>query len=444
MRIVTLILKKYFYAKPVPPGMQRKIIFAIAAVAIIIIAAVGGSMLLQGPDEGNESVIGEDIDFAGREIQTVTDLDHGIVAIGQDSFRWMTYFGLADHCIMIDINDKTNFMGKSFMYHGRALADVNESDANDFSHTNCGITVEDVANILAAEPSLVVVPVTFKTDYSNEYQSLLDGGLNVVAIANIYTFLEPVTFEVVDDLRSQINLLSKVLAMEERGQEILDAIENTVQDIRSIAAQAATNVSAYIGSLAYNGAHGPDSSIAYYMPFALAGVKNIMANEGMDMNGSGVSTYSATKIKEGIQAAEAQGDRVLLFLDATGLYMSTDNTAKGILQLFIGHEAYVAFPYIWTGMNFENVLISAYQVLKDAHGLLTEEQFEQKVNAVYDAFLGSHMSNRDMTATTVPAPSEPTSIYMDMNAMYMVRRANPVYGEIIISEEGTMTFSAMP
>jgi len=103
----------------------------------------------------------------------------------------------------------------------------------------------------------------------------------------------------------------------------------------------------------------------------------------------------------------------------------------------------VAFPYIWTGMNFENVLISAYQVLKDAHGLLTEEQFEQKVNAVYDAFLGSHMSNRDITATNVPAPSEPTSIYMDMNNMYMVRRANPVYGEIFISEEGTMTFSAM-
>ena len=119
-------------------------------------------------------------------------------------------------------------------------------------------------------------------------------------------------------------------------------------------------------------------------------------------------------------------------MDATGLYMSTDNTAKGILQLFIGHEAYVAFPYIWTGMNFENVLISAYQVLKDAHGLLTEEQFEQKVNAVYDAFLGSHMSNRDITATNVPAPSEPTSIYMDMNNMYMVPRESRVRGDFHI------------
>ncbi|NLX46997.1 MAG: ABC transporter substrate-binding protein [Euryarchaeota archaeon] len=423
--------------------MENKVLFAIVAVAIVVIAAIGGVMLLGGGNDANEPVVGEDTDFAGREIQAVTDLNGGIVAIGQDSFRWMTYFGLADRCVMIDINDRTNFMGKSFMYHGRALADVNESDANDFSHTNCGITVDDVANILTVEPSLVVVPFYFKTDHANEYRSLLDGGLNVVAIANIYTFLEPGSFEVVGDLKAQINLLSNVLNMEERGAELLNAIENTVQDIRAIAAQASTNVSAYIGSLAYNGAHGPDSSMAYYMPFALAGVKNIMANEDMDLNGSGVSTFSATKIKEGVQAAEAAGDEVLLFLDGTGLYMSTDNTAKGILQMFVGHDAYVAFPYIWTGMNFENVLISAYQVLKDAHGLLTEDQLEEKVNAVYDAFLGAHMSNRDIAANNIPAPSSPTSIYEDMNTMYVERRGNPVYGGIIISEEGTMTFSAM-
>ena len=103
----------------------------------------------------------------------------------------MTYFGLADKCIMIDINDKTNFMGKSFMYHGRALADVNESDANDFSHTNCG-SPDDVANILTAEPSLVVARNL--QDRLLQRVPIAPGwGLNVVAIANVYTFLEPVT-----------------------------------------------------------------------------------------------------------------------------------------------------------------------------------------------------------------------------------------------------------
>ena len=424
--------------------MEKKVIFAISTVAILIVAALGGILLLNGNDgDDTTPVIGVDIDFVGREIEPVDNLDDGIVAIGQDTFRWMTYYGLADKCVMIDINDKTNFMGKSFMYVGRTLADVNESNANDFSHTNCGITTEDVATILNMEPSLVVVPESFYTDYSNEYQSLLDGGLNVVSIGYIYTFLTPDTFEVVDDFKAQIGLLSNVLDMEARGNAILSAIETTVTDIRTLAASTSGNKSAYIGSLAYNGAHGPDSSIAYYMPFALAGVDNIMAEEDMDMNGSGVSTFSATKIKEAKEAAEADGNEVLLFLDATGLYMSTDNTAKGIIQLFEGNRSYVAFPYIWTGMNFENVLISAYQVLKDTYGALTDEQFNAKVNATYDAFLGSHMSNRDMTASSVPAPTEATTIYEDMNELYVVRRANPVYGEIIIAEDGTITFGAM-
>jgi iron complex transport system substrate-binding protein len=120
--------------------MQNKIIFAMVAVAIIIIAAIGGAMMLGDTDDADEPIIGEDVDFAGREIQTVEDLNDGIVAIGQDSFRWMTYFGLADKCIMIDINDKTNFMGKSFISKAAPIDDVNEYDANDFSHTNCGIT----------------------------------------------------------------------------------------------------------------------------------------------------------------------------------------------------------------------------------------------------------------------------------------------------------------
>ncbi|WP_019177788.1 TroA family protein [Methanomassiliicoccus luminyensis] len=419
--------------------MEQKKIFAVIVVAVLLVAGIAAITLL-GDGGKAEDVVGENVDFVGREIQVVENLDNGIVAIGQDSFRWMTYFGLADKCIMIDINDRTNFMGKTFMYYGRALADVDESDENDFSHTNCGITPADVANILKAQPSIVIVPEGFITDYPNEYKSLVDGGLNVLSIGYIYTFLEPETFEVVDSLKAQISLISKALNMEERGEELLDAISFYVADIRSIAATVTEKKSAYIGALAYNGAHGADSSIAYYMPFALAGVNNILAGEEMDMEGSGVSTYSATKIKESVDAAEKTGSEVMLFLDATGLYMCGDMTSKGILQLFEEHDAYVAFPYIWTGINYENILISAYQILKDAYGLLTEEQFEAKVNAVLDGFLGSHMSNRDMASSGVPAPTTPTTIYEDMNNAYMGRRANPVYGEITIGSDGSMTF----
>ena len=416
--------------------MDSKFI-AIGVVAVLAIAGVGYAIYAMGGDDNN-GIVGEDVDFVGRSIQPVENVDDGIVAIGQDSFRWMTYFGLADKCVMIDTNDRTNFMGKAFMYIGRALADVSETDLNDYTHANCAITAGDVSHIMSIEPSVVVVPEGFYTDYANEYKSLVDYGLNVVSIGYIYTFLEPGTFEITERMNAQIDLLSNVFSNvldTDRGQELKDGINSTVSDIRAMAGTVTTQKSAYIGAIAYNGAHGTDSSMTYYMPFALAGIRNIMDDGTYSLVGSDVKTFSATTIKEKITSD------TILFLDGTGIYMCTDNTSKGIIQLFEGHEAYVACPYIWTGMNFESVLISAYQVMKDAYGTLTQAQFEAKVNAIHDLFLGDHISNRDIVASTTPVPAAGTTVYQDMNNLYMTMRGNPISGAITIASDGTLSFA---
>ena len=50
--------------------------------------------------------------------------------------------------------------------------------------------------------------------------------------------------------------------------------------------QTTSKRTGYVGALAYNGAHGLDSSIPYYMPMELAGVENILS-DAMDYEGSG-------------------------------------------------------------------------------------------------------------------------------------------------------------
>ena len=102
--------------------MAQKNLMIIAVVAVVIVVAAAAFVLLNNGSGDNK--FDYETDFAGKPIEVADNLDDGIVAVGQDSFRWMTYFGLADKCVMVDMNDMTNYLGKSFMYNGRALVDI--------------------------------------------------------------------------------------------------------------------------------------------------------------------------------------------------------------------------------------------------------------------------------------------------------------------------------
>jgi iron complex transport system substrate-binding protein len=416
--------------------MNNKYIALIVAAVVVAAGTASAIYFLSGPG-GDGKIIGTDVDFVGRDITQADDLNGGIVAIGQDSFRWITYFGLADRCVMIDTNDRMNFMGKAFMFVGRALANVGDSD-DDYTHANCAVTPGDVERIFAIGPSVVIVPENFYSEYANEYRSMVRYGLNVVSIGLIYAFLEPGTFRITDSVNAQIDLLQKVFSKvldTDRGKELKEAINGTVEDILALSSQVTQRKSGYIGALAYGGAHGADSSLSYYMPFALAGVDNIMDSGGTYKHGdSGVRTYSANAISERIK------DDTILFLCATGLFVCTDNTSKGIIQLFRDHEAYVAVPYIWTGMNFENVLVAAYQIMKDAYGILSQSELDEKINNVYSLFLGSSVSNRNIEVYGVGVPADGTTVFEDMCKMYSERRGNPVHGPITIAADGTLSY----
>lgn len=414
--------------------MQKNVIIAIAAIIVIAAAGVGVMVAVNNNGSSDSSE-----DFAGYEVKTVDNLDNGIVAVGQDSFRWVTYFGLSDKCVMVDKNDSTNYLGKMFMYQGKANALNNAKSISGqdlkFTSVNCGIDDADMSTIINLKPSVVVVPAGFETDYTKQMDGLRSAGLHIVHIGYIYTFLDPETFEITKDVEKQLDILGKTFDKEGRADKLRDAFSSTVDDIRSIASKVTERKNAYIGCLAYNGAHGVESSIPYYMPFALANVDNIMADQQMDWEESGVDTYSATKIKEKMNAD------TLLFMDPTGLAAISDSTSVGILKLFAGHTAYIAHPYIWTGINYESVLIAAYQILHDAYGLLDDAALKEKISSVNEKFLGSSDSNRQETPKSTPVPAAGTSIYDDESVIFVAYRGFPTHGALTVTADGAVELS---
>lgn len=420
--------------------MDQKGIIAIVIVAILAVA--GASVLLM---DGKTAPNLENKDFANQDIVPVDNLDNGVVAIGQDSFRWATYFGIADKCVMVDQNDMSNFLGKSFMYYGRALVDIENSatttpgdDARKyFTHTNCGITSEDVRTILELKPSIVIVPEGFYDDYKNEMRALEESGVNTVAIGYIYTFLDQGTFEITDALERQIDVLSKALGLEERGSELKKAFSDTVSDIRGYASKVTDRRTAYVGGVAYDGAHDISSSLPFYLPMALANVDNIIGGTA-DYSGSGVKEYSAVTIAKNLE------DDTILFMDASGYSQNTSANAEGILKMFSGHDAYLIAPYIWTGINYDSVFVDAFQILRCAYGddVITEAQLSEEIDEVYERFFGTSDSNRNidyLNKKDVPLPEEGTSIFEDMSNVYNIVKGNPIYGEVVIGSDGKTT-----
>lgn len=214
-----------------------------------------------------------------------------------------------------------------------------------------------------------------------------------------------------------------------------------MNDLKGLSSKITDKRTGYVGALAYNGAHGLDSSIPYYMPMELAGVENILS-DAMDYEGSGVKTYSASNIAKGMKAD------TILFVDASGYYQNgSSNDSMGVAKLFQGHDAYIVADYIWTGMNYDTIFVDAYQIMRYAYGdsVLTETQFEEKVNKVYDLFYKTHLSNRNISvfkSYTVDPPSEGTTIFEDMSKFHEVARGNPIYGAVSIDSDGKLSLVA--
>ncbi len=424
---------------------SRNAIIAVAVVAIVVVACVAVYMTSSGDEDPTTD--SKMKDFVGQEIIPVENLDNGIVAVGQDTFRWVTYFGLESKCVMVDQNDMTNYLGKAFMYDARSQVDIeggssalltSSDEAREyFTHTNCGITSYDVRTIIDLAPSIVVVPQSFYTDYRNEMNTLEKNGINTVAIGYIYTFLDK-DLEITDALERQIDVLSYALGQEDHGVQIKAAFDTILDDLKDLRSKISETRTGYVGSIAYNGAHGMNSSLQYYMPFELAGIKNIIGGDP-EYKDSDVKEYSAAVIGNAIR------DDTILFVDASGYSINTDNTSKGIIGMFVNHDAYLLAPYIWTGINYENVFVDAYQILRYAYGdsVITQSEFDERIDRVYELFLGTSDSSRDISvfkAYTCPIPEEGTSIFEDMNAMYLVAKGNPIHGELTVGTDGTLSY----
>ncbi|MFA7342474.1 MAG: hypothetical protein WCY65_04840, partial [Candidatus Methanomethylophilaceae archaeon] len=141
--------------------MNKQMPVTIAIVLVLLAGAVGfGAGYIVYNNSSDELPDGV-IDAVGRSVQIPESLDDGIVTVGVDTLRFVSYFNLNEKVVMVDLGDKSAAQrGKAYQY-----AYEYNTDANLTSHTHNGLPSADIEAIGNLAPSLIIVSHTVYNAY---------------------------------------------------------------------------------------------------------------------------------------------------------------------------------------------------------------------------------------------------------------------------------------
>ncbi|MGE4275304.1 MAG: ABC transporter substrate-binding protein [Candidatus Methanomethylophilaceae archaeon] len=358
--------------------MNKQMPVTIAIVLVLLAGAVGfGAGYVVYNNSGEEQPTGV-IDAVGRSVQIPDSLDDGIVTVGVDTLRFVSYFNLNEKVVMVDAGDKSPTQnGKAYQY-----AYGYYTDANLTSHTHNGLPSADIEAIGNLQPSLIIVSHTVYNNFKVNCD-ILAKSFNLVVIYELSeeSFMTE-NYTLDDDFIFQVELLGQIFQMEDRAQELIDGINGFFTEIRDLVDGRTSNESVYLAGTAVAGARALDWTVGNFVSLELVGGNNAYTG-----------STSAVALDIGPEAV-GDLDFDIAFVDPTSFGMIIDNTdSQAVLEYFesSGVDIYVMMPYFWFGCNFDNVIANAYYlayVLYD--GIYNQSVMMGYINGVYEFFYGDN------------------------------------------------------
>jgi len=389
-------------------------VLAVAVVAVVIIAAVYVALNNSpGPaDEGGEAA--SYYDMAGRNVTAAVDMDiNYLVASGVGALRFVSYLNCSEKVVAVEAREGPAYNAKSYMY---AFGYDNTSvyDRSIGSGADGLIEYPEQLLLLEHPPEVIIYSVPSSTLTAEQLSHVSNAealGMKVVVILELDTMLNEASDGLSGTFVDQTVLLGNVLDRTARASELLSFMNETISDLftrMSSVSEADREVSAYIGCLSYAGAKGFDYSSSWYDPFALLGVNNTV---------TGGSSVVYQMNMESI--IESDPDHV--FLDPTGYQTfradwdagSSDRSREVLMAMSAFQEGrvFMTVPFIWYGVNFDNVLLGAYYI----GSVLYPEAFDDvemsdKAAEIFGAFVGA-------------------DCYEDMDAWFLAYRGTHITGQ---------------
>ncbi|MCG7844255.1 MAG: ABC transporter substrate-binding protein [Methanomassiliicoccales archaeon] len=339
--------------------MKKNQVFAITAVAIVIIAAVGVALMFMNDDGGDGDSDTTVTDSLGRVIEIPQSID-SIFCVGACSLRLVSYFEASDKVQAIETAGTFNTRNDQTYYL------VNR---DTFSALPQVATTAEA--ILELNPSVIITSTMTDAGTADNLQS--QTGIPVYAInANL---------EFGEAFYGQITSLGTLFGEQERAAELNDGIASMIMEITTASTEVSA-VSAYACGMFYYGGSSFLKASGDYLPFDYSNVTNAI---GPATNGQ---PYVITL--ETLLAA----DPGYIFIDSIGLsgcigamngYID-DDTGLANVSAIQNDRVFSTMVYKCYGTNWENQLINVYFVASKMNGELFSWTFEEKANDILQLF----------------------------------------------------------
>lgn len=166
-----------------------------------------------------------------------------------------------------------------------------------------------------------------------------------------------------ENLFATINLLGEIFRRKERSDSLVNYILETMDEVTERAAMAQEKAPlAYVGGVAYNGAHGITSTEPDYPPFRMLSVRHIAeGSRGKEKRGALSHEVLFTDPE---QLIEWNPD--VLFLDAAGRQIWEEEIAEEViansLDALGNNRTWTVLPYNWNTTNYENLLCNVWYI----------------------------------------------------------------------------------
>ena len=351
--------------------MEKTKIYALVAIAIVVIAAIGVVYILtnNGENEPSETTV---TDALGRTVNIPQQLD-SIYCIGACSLRLVSYFDAVEKVQAIETAGTFNTLDDQTYYL------INKAKFSALPQV--ATTPEAILNL---NPSVIITSTAEDAATADTLQD--QTGIPVYVINADLEFGE--------DFYNQITSLGTLFGEQTRAAELNEGIANMISDITSKSTTASTESAYACGMFYYGGASFLKAS-GNYLPFDYSNIPNAIEPAA---NGQ---PYTITL--ETLIAANPD----YIFIDSIGLNTCVNsinedinaNTGLEDVSAVTNNNIYSTMVYKCYGTNWDNQLINVYYVASVMNANLYSWNFQDKANEIIQLFYpGTTMTYSDITA----------------------------------------------
>lgn len=340
----------------------------------------------QEPDaSAQDASIREITDMRGRVVSVPTRID-GIIALGANSLRMLSYFDSVDKVIAVE--DSGHAREKT-MYDFFYLATYRVAHPELRELPSIG-SEQNREAIIAAGPD-IVFSSTVDVAALDQLQEAL--GIPVFAID------ADVELGDAERFLGQFRLMGRVLGEQGRAEELVSGIEALLRDLEARAARVVEPKRAYAGGMMYYGPADLLRTTGDYDPFDYTGTVNVMPT-----NPTGNKQPYMTNLEELVRA-----DPDYVFVDAAndGLSRKSYYANRTVLDervaAFAKRKVYTTLVYKYYGTNWENQIINIYFVGSVLYpDVFSDLSAERKAEEIWRLFYQVPLSYGEVVATHAP------------------------------------------